>query len=62
MKILIELGVDMSATDLEGRTLLHHIALNGSLTEDVLMYLLDETTLRTNIRDSARKTPVSVCI
>jgi ankyrin repeat protein len=58
LKSLMELGVDMSTTDLEGRTLLHHIALNGSLTEDVLMFLLDETTLRTDIRDSAGKTPV----
>jgi hypothetical protein len=54
----MELSVDMSATDLEGRTLLHHIALNSSLIEDVLMYLLDETTLYTDIRDSARKTLV----
>jgi ankyrin repeat protein len=58
LKSLMELGVDMSVTDLEGRTLLHHIALNGSLTEDVLKFLLDETTLRTDKRDSAGKTPV----
>jgi hypothetical protein len=34
---------------------LHHIALNGSLTEDVLMFLIDETTLCTDIRDLAGK-------
>jgi hypothetical protein len=54
---LMGFRVDMSAMDLRGRTLLHHIALNGSLTEDVLMFLLDETTLRTDTRDSAEKTP-----
>lgn len=49
--------VDMSAMDLRGRTLLHHTALNGSLTEDVLMFLLNKTTLRTDTRDSTGKTP-----
>jgi hypothetical protein len=56
LKILMGFRVDMSVMDLRGRTLLYYIALNGSLTEDVLMFLLDEITLRTDTRDSARKT------
>jgi hypothetical protein len=43
--------------DLRGRILLHYIALNGSLIKDVLIFLLNETTLRTDTRDSAGKTP-----
>jgi ankyrin repeat protein len=57
LKILMGFRVNISTMDLRGRTLLHHIALNSSLTEDVLMFLLDETTLRTDARDSAGKTP-----
>jgi hypothetical protein len=57
LKILIGFRVDMSVIDLRGKTLLHYIALNGSLIEDVLMFLLNETTLRTDTKDLAGKTP-----
>jgi ankyrin repeat protein len=39
-----------------GRTLLHHSALNGSITEPILSYLLDKTKLHCEDRDSLGKT------
>ena len=49
----------MSTIDLRERILLYYIALNGLLTEDVLIFLLDKTTLYTNTRDSAKKTLIN---
>ena len=45
-------------SDLRGRILLYYIAFNSSFIEDVLIFLLNETTLRTNTRDSDGKIPI----
>jgi hypothetical protein len=37
--------------------LLHHSALNGSITEPILSFLLHKARLRCGDRDSLRKTP-----
>jgi hypothetical protein len=47
--------VNISAINLKERTFLYYIALNNSLTEDVLIFFFNEITLHTNIRDLIKK-------
>jgi len=54
----MEFGVDLAAIDREGRTIVHHSALNGSITEAILSFLLDKTKLCVEDRDSSGKTPI----
>lgn len=58
LEALMDFGMDMEVPDTEGRALLHHIALKGSLTETVLKFLLDKTRLRPDDRDSSGKIPL----
>lgn len=58
LKTLVEFGVDITKTDFEGKTALHHIALKGTLTESALVFLLEKTGLRMENRDSFGKTPL----
>lgn len=55
LEVLMEFGVNLAATDRERRTLLHHNALNGSLTETILSFILDKTKLRCEDQDSLGK-------
>lgn len=52
LELLQDKGVDLAATDEEGRTLLHYAACNGSLTDDVVAFLVSRTPLRTDTRDA----------
>jgi hypothetical protein len=55
---MMDYSIDLAATDRCGRTLLHHSALNGSITEPILSFLLDKTKLRCEDRDFLEKTPM----
>jgi ankyrin repeat protein len=57
LEALMDFGVDIEILDIQGRTLLHHTALAGSLTETVLTFLLEKTKLRSDDRDFSGKTP-----
>jgi len=58
LEALMDFGVDLELLDIEGRTLLHHTALEGSLTETVLTFLLDKTKLHSDTKDISGKTPL----
>lgn len=51
-------GMDLSATDRRGRTMLHHGAINGWLTDDVVAFLLATTTLRFDTADADGRRPL----
>jgi ankyrin repeat protein len=57
LKAMVEYSIDLTAKDRDGRTLLHHSALNGSITEPILSFLLDKTKLCCEDRDSLGRTP-----
>jgi ankyrin repeat protein len=58
LEALMDFGVDIAILDMEGRSLLHHTALEGSLTETALAFLFDKTKLRSDDRDFSGKTPL----
>jgi ankyrin repeat protein len=58
LEALMDFGADIEILDIQGRTLLHHTALEGSLTETVLTFLLDKTELRSDNKDLSGKTPL----
>ncbi|KAI9832809.1 MAG: hypothetical protein M1819_004029 [Sarea resinae] len=51
-------GADLAVLDAQGRTVLHHAALNGSVTYDALRYLLQQTRVRPDQKDFLGKTPL----
>ncbi|KAH8746436.1 ankyrin repeat-containing domain protein [Hyaloscypha finlandica] len=58
LEVLMDFGVDIEILDMKGRSLIHHTALEGSLTEIALAFLFDKTKLRSNDRDFSGKTPL----
>jgi ankyrin repeat protein len=56
LEALMDFGVDIEILDIQGRTLLYYTALDGSLTETVLIFLLDNTKLCSNDRGFSGKT------
>nr|CEG03538.1 unnamed protein product [Fusarium acuminatum CS5907] len=62
LRILANQKVDVRARDEQGRTALHHSAISGWLTEEVLCCLRDEFQLSTELLDAQRKTPLAYAI
>ncbi|OAA33893.1 pfs domain-containing protein [Beauveria brongniartii RCEF 3172] len=58
LQTLEEFGVDVAAKDCEGRTLLHHCAIAGSLTEQAFHFLRDKAGLDKHLQDHHGKTPL----
>lgn len=58
LEALMDFGVDIEKLDMKGRSLLHHTALEGSLTETALAFLFEKTKLRSDDRDFFGKTPL----
>ncbi|GAB0134193.1 hypothetical protein EsDP_00002574 [Epichloe bromicola] len=56
LKCLDETGVPMSVVDGQGRHLLHHLALHGSLTREVLEFVLSNTDIELEARDDHGQT------
>jgi ankyrin repeat protein len=56
LQLFKEYEVDMDKTNSEGMTLLHTIALRGSLTEEGLIFLLGNSNIHQNMKDSSGKT------
>jgi hypothetical protein len=57
LKAMIDYSIDLTVKDRDRRTLLYHSALNGSITEPILSFLLDKTRLCCEDRDSLGRTP-----
>ncbi|KPM35923.1 hypothetical protein AK830_g10649 [Neonectria ditissima] len=55
--VLAKCGVDLQAEDDDGRTVLHHCAIAGSLKNDVFVFLRDVVGLSENSQDVYGKTP-----
>ncbi|KAJ4246035.1 hypothetical protein NW762_013780 [Fusarium torreyae] len=62
LKVLARRGVDIMAKDRQGRTVLHHMAIKGTLTEDVLHYICDDNRLFMEIQDTCQKTALDYAV
>ncbi|CZT25363.1 uncharacterized protein RCC_11094 [Ramularia collo-cygni] len=61
LKVLAENGVNLAAEDYDGRTMLHHCALHGSIEEeDTLSFLCDEVGLSNDSYDRSGMTPLAL--
>ena len=61
LQVLAENHVDLQLRDRDGRTILHHCALAGSLeTADALSFLCNDAGLSTNSHEKDRKTPLDL--
>ena len=58
LRILATSGVDLQMQDAEGRTVLHHSAMEGSLTKDALDYLCGSVGLSRDAPDVFGSTPL----
>lgn len=58
LQMLEKFGVDLAAKDCEGRTILHHCAIAGSLTERAFHFLRDKAGLNKNLQDHHGKAPL----
>ncbi len=57
LSVLANWDVDLLATDLEDRTMLHHAAISGSLAQETLDFL-EDVGLSRHSRDKWEKTPL----
>lgn len=62
LRFLQSWGVNLSASDKQGRTALHYIAIKGFLTADILRFLCDEVRLSAGLRDAHGKTPLDYAV
>lgn len=56
--ILFQNGLDPAATDLDGRTLMHHGAIHGVFTKELVKLLESRGALRLHTKDLIGKTPL----
>ncbi|KAJ6779447.1 hypothetical protein PWT90_05426 [Aphanocladium album] len=59
IQALREFGVDLKATDSDGRTLLHHCAKAGSLTDEAFHFLRDNLGMDEHLQDHRGKVPLN---
>ncbi|TQV89980.1 vegetative incompatibility protein HET-E-1 [Cordyceps javanica] len=58
LQTLNEFGVDLKAKDCEGRTLLHHCAIAGSLTGPAFHFFRDEVGIDKHVQDHHGQVPL----
>jgi hypothetical protein len=58
LETLRQHGVDLTQKDLQSRTILHHAAMSGSVTEESLHYLLHVVGVSINAEDASGKTAI----
>lgn len=58
LRWLEEIGVSLSPLDEQGRHLLHHLAFHGSLTREVLEFILSNIIIDLETQDGHGQTPV----
>ena len=56
LELLMNYGVDLTALDNHGRTVLHHAGIRGSLTAESLEFLLSRSSIDVSLVDSSGKT------
>ncbi|KAI9040417.1 Pfs, NACHT, and Ankyrin domain protein [Aspergillus affinis] len=59
LKFLFECGLDPTAQDIDGRTFMHHGAIHGAFTKDLVEFLKSRPVLDIHTRDSFGKTPLN---
>jgi hypothetical protein len=57
LKAIIDYSIDLATKNRDRRTILHYSALNSSITEPILLFLLDKTRLCCKDQDSLERTP-----
>ncbi|GAB1198512.1 hypothetical protein APSETT444_007835 [Aspergillus pseudonomiae] len=57
LKVLSEYGVNLSATDKSGKNILHHGAIHGSVSKDILNFILQKNLINWNDQDEKGMTP-----
>ncbi|KAJ3532880.1 hypothetical protein NM208_g8239 [Fusarium decemcellulare] len=62
LELLASWGVNLGAEDRQGRTALHHCAINGTLTDDVLHFLCHMVGLSNELRDIEGRTPLEYAV
>ncbi|KAL1847874.1 hypothetical protein Plec18170_008284 [Paecilomyces lecythidis] len=58
LQSLSEYGVDLAAKDNSGKSILHHGAIHGSLSSEILVYVQEKSLLKIGEMDRERKTPL----
>jgi ankyrin repeat protein len=59
LKVLFDVGLDPAATDLDSRTLMHHGAIHGVFTKELLEFFECRGIFDVYARDSMGKTPLN---
>jgi hypothetical protein len=59
LEVLAEGGVDLTAMDPKGRTIMHYININGHIREDAKEFLRVNTTLRIDSTDTEGRTSMN---
>jgi ankyrin repeat protein len=62
LQTLASWGVNLRSMDEQGRTALHHSSINGTLVEDVLHFLCQDTQLPVDLRDVHGNTALDYAI
>ncbi|KAF5571035.1 hypothetical protein FPHYL_755 [Fusarium phyllophilum] len=62
LQTLTKWGIDLRALDIQGRTVLHHSSIIGTLVEDVLQFLCHDTKLSVDLRDMHGKTALDYAL
>lgn len=57
--LLVTRGAAIQAVDSQGYSVLHHAVQSGCL--DVVQWLIENTEIDINIKDSQNQTPLSLC-
>lgn len=59
LKFLFGCGLDSAAQDVDGKTLMHHGAIHGGFTKELVEFLSSSDALDINSRDSFGKSPLN---
>ncbi|KAF5552597.1 isoform 2 of ankyrin-3 [Fusarium mexicanum] len=62
LQTLAKWGIDLRSLDTQGRTVLHHSSITGTLVEDVLHFLCHDIKLSVNLRDVHGKTALDYAV
>ncbi|KAF5694693.1 hypothetical protein FDENT_821 [Fusarium denticulatum] len=62
LQTLTKWGIDLRALDTQGRTVLHHSSIIGTLVEDVLQFLCHDIKLSVDLRDMHGKTALDYAL
>ncbi|KAB8069053.1 ankyrin repeat-containing domain protein [Aspergillus leporis] len=58
LEYLMQCGLDLNAMDSEGKTIIHHGAIHGAFSEDLVQFLQINSVIDLHIKDSSGETPL----